>query len=456
MVWPLILAYLGLQLLVVLWVSRGVKSEDDYLVAGRSRPLWLLSLSLFATWFGAETCLGSSAAVFEEGLSGSRADPLGYGLCLLLGGLLIAGRIWNRRYTTLADFYAHRFGPAPEKVAVVILCLTSLIWGAAQIRAFGQVVSATTPLNPQTATFAAFAFVVTYTLLGGLLGDMINDVVQGAVIIGGLLLMLVTIGIDADIPALLAAQPEGRFSLLSPGESIWERVDRWMIPVLGSLVAQEIVARMLAAGSPRTARRACYVACGVYVAVGSIPVILGMVGPLVFPYDGESEQFLIQLAREKLPTLAFVAFVGALLSALLSTIDSILLGVGGLLAHNLVIPALKIRDERARLLANRLVVLAAGAACYVIAVRSTSIYDLLESASSFGTAGILVITLFGLWLKIGGRGAALATLLAGVVFTPAAEYVLGLPAPFLATVALCTATYLAWSLLVERGARAAT
>ena len=418
MIAALILGYLALQLVIAYFVSRTVKNEDDYLVAGRSRPAWLLAMSLFATWFGAETCLGSSAAVFEEGLSGSRADPLGYGLCLLLGGLLIAARIWNRKYSTLADFYADRFGRAPEKLAVIILCLSSMIWGAAQLRAFGQVIAATTPLNVQFAILVAFLFVATYTLLSGLLGDMVIDVVQGAIVIGGLVLMLVLIGMDSDLPAMLAAQPAERFSLLSPGESGWERIDRWMIPVMGSLVAQEIVARMLAAGSPRIARKACYAAAAIYFAVGSIPVILGLVGPLVFPYDGESEQFLIQLAREKLPTIAFVAFAGALLSALLSTIDSILLGVGGLVAHNLVIPGFKVRDERRKLLINRAVVFTAGLLCYLMAVRATSIYDLLETASSFGTAGILVITLGGLWLRQGGRKAALATLVTGVVATP--------------------------------------
>lgn len=447
MIWILILAYLLLQIGVAYFISRGVRSEDDYLVAGRSRPAWLLALSLFATWFGAETCLGSSAAVFEEGLSGSRADPLGYGLCLVLGGLLIAGRIWNRKYSTLADFYADRFGHAPERLAVVILCMSSMIWGAAQLRAFGQVISATTPLDVQFAIFVAFLFVASYTLLGGLLGDMVIDVVQGAIVIGGLFLMLVLIGVDADIPALLASQPAERFSLLSPGETGWERIDRWMIPVMGSLVAQEIVARMLAAGSPRIARKACYAAAAIYFAVGAIPVLLGLVGPLVFPYDGETEQFLIQLAREKLPTIAFVAFAGALLAALLSTIDSILLGVGGLVAHNLVIPGLKIRDDRRKLLVNRVVVFISGLICYLMAARSTSIYDLLETASSFGTAGILVITLFGLWLRRGGPVTATATLVAGVLFTPLAEYVLGLSAPFVASIGVSAVVYLAGSLL---------
>jgi Na+/proline symporter len=35
----------------------------------------MVALSLFATWFGAETCIGSSAAVYEAGLSEAEPNP---------------------------------------------------------------------------------------------------------------------------------------------------------------------------------------------------------------------------------------------------------------------------------------------------------------------------------------------------------------------------------------------
>src|SRR6187549_2732113 len=96
-----LLVYLGLQVLMSAWVSRGIRSEDDFLVAGRRISTPLLAVSMFATWFGAETCLGSSGAVYTSGLSGARADPLGYSLCLLLMGLLLAARLWKGGFITL-------------------------------------------------------------------------------------------------------------------------------------------------------------------------------------------------------------------------------------------------------------------------------------------------------------------------------------------------------------------
>ncbi|MBC7364919.1 MAG: sodium:solute symporter, partial [Candidatus Aminicenantes bacterium] len=89
----LILVYVLAQIIFGLYLSRRIKNEDDFLVGGRRVPFFLVSFSLFATWFGAETCLGSSGAVYELGLSGSRADPFGFSLCLFLMGFLLAKKL---------------------------------------------------------------------------------------------------------------------------------------------------------------------------------------------------------------------------------------------------------------------------------------------------------------------------------------------------------------------------
>lgn len=431
----ILLGYLGLQFLLCLYIAKRIQSQDDYLVAGRSLPLAMVSISLFATWFGAETCIGSSAAVYTDGISGSRADPFGYGLCLLFSGLLIAPRMWNEKYTTLADLYHFRFGKKSEYLATWILSLSSLIWAAAQLRAFSQVVSATTDLPVQSTLILSFGFVVAYTVLGGLLGDVITDVVQGAVIsIGLIALFFVAWSAEPAIFENLLHQPAERLSFLGQTETWLERIDRWSIPILGSLVAQEIVSRILSAKSAKVAVKACYLSAIIYVALGSIPVILGLVGPELLKVDGDSEQFLIQLAQKYLPSWMVAIFAGALISALLATIDSILLSVSALVSHNVIIPAMKIENESTKLKLSRWVVVAAGFVAYIMAVYADSIYELLESASAFGTSGILIITIAGLWLKWGDDFTAAGTLLVGLAATPIAEYVFEAQSPFLVSV----------------------
>jgi SSS family solute:Na+ symporter len=449
--WLFILGYVGLQLCIGIWIAKRIHSESDYFLGGRNVSLLLVTFSLFATWFGAETCMGSSAAVYRQGISGSRADPFGFSLCLLLMGLLLAGKLRRGNYVTLADYYRERYGGVVENLAVWIMVPSSLIWGAAQIRAFGQIIASTTPLPVGPAIAAAALFVLIYTLMGGLLGDIYTDFIQGIFVIIGLAVLLVVVLQDVGgWKELLSGMAPARLSLIGPGESVMARIDRWMVPVLGSLVTQELISRILAAKSVSVARKASFIACGIYLVLGSIPVFLGLFGPFIFPGLADSEQFLIRMADRFLPNVLFVVFSGALISAIISTVDSILLAISALVSHNLIVPLFGVQSERKRVLIARAVVLVSGVSAYVIAVYGRGIYELVLTASSFGTAGILVITLLGLYSRIGKTAAAVSALVAGLVLTPLATYVLRLDAPFLTSIGGSLAAFTAGALLARR------
>ncbi len=439
----LLIGYLAAQFVICYVVTRKINSEEDFLLAGRTCGTGLITLSLFATWFGAETCIGSSAEVFSFGLSGSRADPLGYCLCLVMSGLLIAPKIWNKNYTTLADVYATRFGPKTERFAVLILSLSSLIWAAAQLRAFGQVISSTTDLPVDLTLFLSFIFVVGYVMYGGLLGDIITDSVQAVVIFVGLGTLVYFIFKEhPDLISYIVNQPAERLTLIKPNESWLQRIDRWAIPILGSLVAQEIVSRLLAARNVKIATRSSYYAAMIYIFVGLIPVLIGLVGPQIVNFElKDKEHFLVAVAEHYLPIMFMPIFAGALISALLATIDSILIAVSGLFAHNVIVPRLKIKDEKTKVLTVRLCVVGSAGIAYFLAYNSDSIYSLLEMASSFGTSGILVITLAGLWLNKSSDNVALTTLFIGLIVNPFYDYVLKLDSPFVFSIFTCGIIY---------------
>jgi Na+/proline symporter len=119
--WMYLLAYLLIQMVVVIVISRRIKDEKDYLLAGRNVPMFLLAFSIFATWFGAETCIAASANVFTSGFSESKGEPIAYALCLLIMGLVIAPKIWNEKYSTLGDFFQDKYGKTVAQIAIWIL-----------------------------------------------------------------------------------------------------------------------------------------------------------------------------------------------------------------------------------------------------------------------------------------------------------------------------------------------
>ncbi len=74
-----LLIWIGLYLIVSigigLYASRRVKTDTDYILAGRGLPLYIVIATTFATWFGSETVLGTSSTFLDEGLLGILADP---------------------------------------------------------------------------------------------------------------------------------------------------------------------------------------------------------------------------------------------------------------------------------------------------------------------------------------------------------------------------------------------
>jgi Na+/proline symporter len=435
--------FLCLQLGIGVWVSKRIKTESDYLIGGRKLGYLLATFSIFATWFGAETVIGSSGQAFADGVSLASPEPFGYGLCLVLMGLLLAKPLWNRGLTTLADLYRQRFGIGVERIAAVLLIPSSVLWAAAQIRAFGSVLSLVGDVPITTAVTVAAVFVVAYTAFGGLLADAVTDVLQGVVLSVGLIVMLVLVvghvGGTADAARILGES--GKISFTAHSAQPWYlTLEAWAIPVIGSLTATEVVSRVIAARSGNVAQRASLMAGTMYIAIGLIPIMIALLATSFMGPLADSETILPAVARDVLPPLVFALFAGGLVSAILSTVDSTLLVSSGLLAHNLIVPLAKITDESRKVLVARLGVLSFGLIAYALALTTSGVLSLVEQASALGSTGIVVTVLFGLFTTLGSPRTAGATLVVGLV-SYVGGVIAGLDAPFLISLACSLLTW---------------
>lgn len=437
-----VLGYLAVQFAIGVWASRRVRDESDYLVASRSLGPALATFSIFATWFGAETIVGSAGTAYADGVSLASAEPFGYGLCLVLMGLVFAVPLWGRGLTTLADLFRQRFAPGVERMAAIVMIPTSVLWAAAQVRAFGHVVASASTMGVEAGLALAAVFVIAYTMFGGLLADAVTDLLQGAVLVVGLLAvgiaMVLHLGGPAGAVGIVTAP--GRVTLTGGGLTLLGGLEEWLIPIGGSVVAAELVQRVIATRTPGLARRTAVAAGGLYVTVGLIPVFVGLAGVSLGLTLADPEQVVPAVARALLPTGLYIVFAGALISAILSTVDSTLLVAGGMLAHNVVAPIARIDDPRARLRLARGGVLLFGVVAWALAHRAEGVFALVEQASAFGSAGILVTVTFGLFSGWGGPRTAYATLAVGVL-SYVSGVVLGWPYPFLTSLAAALVTY---------------
>ena len=414
----MIVVYLLIQLGIGAYAARRVRTEIDFVLAGRSVGLLLGTFSMFATNFGAETVMGSSAAVADEGLAGGRADPFGYTICWLLMALFVAYQLRSREYVTIGDFFRDRYNAVIEKLVVFIIMPGSLIWAAAQMMAFGQILAVISDIPLAQAIVFATALVVIYTFLGGMLGDILTDLVQGIVVIIGIFVLgwFVMNHAGGLAASLASIEPEQlRFS--RPDESPLQRLDTWMIPILGSVIMQEAVGRILSMKSPKAARQAAFGSAFIYLIVGAVPVYIALVGAHFNFQIEHRDEYLPDLARRLLPLPVFIIFIGGLVSAILSTVNSTLLAFATLASQNLILPVMRNRTPRQEIWITRALILVAGPITCFLALGGENIFELVQLSSSFGVAGVLAAFFGGLWFRRGGPVAAGLSLFVGMTVT---------------------------------------
>jgi Na+/proline symporter len=495
---------LALQLLLGLWVARRVRASDDFLVAGRRMGPGLMVGTVFATWFGAETCIGSAGSTFASGFRWDHPEPFAYGLCLILGGLLLAAPLWRRSLFTLADLFRRRFSPGVERLAALAMLPTSLLWAAAQIRALGHLVASSTGWGELSSVAVAALAGTLYTAAGGLMAVAVTDVFQGLLVILGLVVLTAAAWHGLDGPAVLGDLAQGASTWPAGAGAQLDLLEGWAVPILGSLVAQELVVRQSASRSARVARWGTVSAGAIYFAVGALPVFLGAAAQRAGLAPADPEGALPLLAQQLLGPVGFALFGAALSAAMLSTIDSTLLVCATLSVENLrwrskPVPARVARPEAAthpqttsrpaidplmealgaasveaqpahgagpapgavvqqtspevgldpasgrsgtaaKLQTLRLTVLGFGLLAFLLALSGAGVARLVELASSLGSGGLLVVTLFGLFSTWGSSPSAYGALLVGLLGYPLASAA-ELRAPFLGTLVASAAVY---------------
>ena len=446
------LAYVLVQFAIGAYVSRRMTSEKDYIIAGRSLGTGLVAFSVFATWFGAEAIVASSGEIYDKGVSGALTDPFGYGGAVLIVGLLLAARLWNGNLTTFADAFGKRYSPDVEKLFVILLLPGSILWAGAQIRAFGQIMSASSDLSLTTAIVLAAVLVAAYSVVGGLLADALTDVVQGlAVIVGLVVLTTLIAGQIGGIEAGLAKVAPERMTFAGGLEGIksWEKL---AIVVCGSIVAVELASRFLGARSAAAARNGTLIGGVMYIALGLLPIFLGLTGKTLLPNVPESEQIVPRLAEAYLPAWGYALFAGALISAILSVVHAALHAPAAQVSHNIIVRMSPGMSDRAKLRSVRMTVLVLSVVAFLLALSVERIKDLVELASAFGSAGVFVTTLFALFTRIGGPQAATSAMLTGMTAWVVGRFVLQLQAPYLTAMAMSALVYLGMAYLEGRTA----
>ena len=412
-----LLVYVGLTLAVGVYAGIRVKGSSDFLLAGRRLGLILSTGTLAATWFGGGIVVGASSQAYKHGFMGVIADPFGAALCLIVAGLFYVRTMRRMGLTTVASFFNVRFGHHARLVAAVVTIPTYIGWVASLMVAFGRVVQVVADVDPDVGIWISAAIVLFYTTAGGMWAVTLTDFIQVSILVIGLVFLAPIILAHAGGWEALRAQiPDESFHLYPHGGdgAAWFGYLRdWLVIGLGNLAGQDLIQRSLSSRNESIAQNSAYLAALLYLTVGLIPVFLGIIGRVVLPDLEDSDLVMMTLGKTYLPSWGLAIFLGALISALLSSADSALLAPASVIGWDILKFLKPDVSEKTILRVSRWSVPVLGLFALYLAFAANTIYSLMVDSWS-----ILLVTLFvpltaGIWWKRANTSGCLASMVAG-------------------------------------------
>ncbi|MDD3883948.1 MAG: sodium:solute symporter family protein [Gallionella sp.] len=425
LIWFVVL-YLLVSVGIGLYAATRVHSAKDFAVAGRHLPLPIVTATVFATWFGAETVLGISATFVQEGLGGVVADPFGAALCLILAGLFFANRLYRMNLLTIGDFYRVRYNKAVELIAAVCIVISYLGWVSAQIMALGLVFNVISggAVSQEAGMVVGALIVLTYTTFGGMWSVALLDFVQMTVIMCGMLFIAWFVsGMTGGVGVVVShAAASGKLDFFPKGDyTHWVPfIGAWLTMMLGSIPQQDVFQRITAARDEKTAVRGSVLGGSLYFAFAFVPMFLAYSATLVDPQlfgellEQDSQLVLPTLILQHTPVFAQVIFFGALLSAIMSCSSATLLAPSVAFTENILKHFMfEQMSDRQFLRAMRITLWGFGAVVLGVALNSElSIFKMVENAYKITLVAAFVPLAFGLyWKRANTQGALLAMVL---------------------------------------------
>ncbi|MGZ5596005.1 MAG: sodium:solute symporter family protein [Usitatibacter sp.] len=420
--------YLVVTLAVGFYAATRVRGAADYALAGKRFGTPVVTATVFATWFGAETVLGVPATFMKEGLRGIVADPFAAVACLVLVGLVFARPLFRLDVLTLGDFFRARFGRPTEVALSLCIAYSYLGWIAAQLVALGLAFSALSAgaIDARTGIIAGAAIVLAYTMAGGMWSVALTDSFQAAAIVAGLAYVAwVVAGEAGGVARVYASVATGERMRLLPGPgaaSVLGWITSALVVALGSVPQQDVLQRIKSAKDEGAAARSAILGGIVYFAVAAIPIFLVAAAALVDApmvarlIDSDFQSILPTLILERTPLAVQVLFFGALISAILSTAGGALLAPAVTLAENVIRPLARPADDKALLRTMRLTVAGLAVAVTAMALASSlSIYQLATDAGKVVLVSSFVPLAAGLFWKRATAAGAHASIAAGLV-----------------------------------------
>jgi solute:Na+ symporter, SSS family len=423
-----VILYLSASIAIGLIAATRVHNTRDFVVAGRSLPLYVVTATVFATWFGSETVLGISSTFLKEGLRGIVSDPFGSSMCLVLVGFFFAAKLYRMDLLTIGDYYRVRYDAVAELLTSLCIVISYLGWLSAQIVVIGLVFAVVTEgtVSMNQGIVIGATVVLIYTLWGGMYSVAWTNFVQMVVILLGLFYIAYVIAGKAGgvVTVVAHAHAAGKFEFWPKLEArdLLAFIGAWVTLMFGSIPQQDVFQRINSSRSERIAVTGSVLGGAFYFLFAFVPIFLAysasfidpkMVGELM---QRDHQQILPALILNHTPLFAQIVFFGALLSAVMSTASGTLLAPSVAFTENILKKLIRRElTDHQFLWTMRGTVAVFATAVTVFALNSEStIYEMVVGAYKVTLVAAFVPLAAGLYWKRATRQGALAAILVGL------------------------------------------
>lgn len=385
-------AHIGFMLATValvlgggIYAARSVKSAEGYSLGGRAAGAPMVAGTIAGTVIGGSATVGTAQMAFSVGLS-AWWFTLGSGIAFIVMGLFYAKRLRASGLTTIPELLVENYGAKAGIVTSVVASMGIFCSAVATTLPGIGILSAVLGISPYAAAGVLLALVVLYVFFGGMKSAGVGGILKMAV----LWVSLATAGFFA-----FSALPSGAdFSAAFPGDGwlslfgngVGNGLAHLASMIVGILCTQTYVQAIFSAANPKTAAIGAFLAALIVIPVG-LPCVAAGLYMRAFEPDVSPLLVLPVFLAEHLPAwLGGVALGGVMLS-IVGSLGGLALGVGTMIAKDILARAFSVEDEGKKLLLLRIVVLAVVVAACVMAIANMGMQVLILTYLSMALRG---------------------------------------------------------------------
>ncbi len=397
----ILFVYLALMVGLGFYAQRRKQNVEDYFVAGRRRGPATIACLWIAAWIGGASVVGTSARIYEFGVTGVWYI-LAIAIGCLLFGLFFARRVKEvgdrHQHLTYPDFIEQHYDNRMRVVATVTTVLAYTAYTAGQFAAAAAMLQVLLGWDYGTSLLLAGAIVILYTAVGGYLAVTYTDWVQVALVLIG----IVAIGVPVAISQaggwneMHATLPASYYDLGAQG---WGRIAALVVSlVLSFFVAMDSFSRSFAARDAAAARNGALLAIVLILPVALAVTWLGLASAVLYPGRETGAGILTTFVLEAFPVGLKGLMVIGILSAIMSVASICVLTASANYARDIhqryIQPDI---SHAAMLRLGTLASLGAGGLAMLMAWKMRDIIDILQLGFTINSAALFLPTVAALF-----------------------------------------------------------